>query len=277
MGATAGRRPRRSCGAASRATTRWTSSASTRSSPKRSRCRRCARSTSKWFRVEVNGIENVPDTGPALLVANHAGGLWPLDAAMTAVAVRLEHPDGRLPAPARRRSAVRHARRRHAGTPLRRHARLSRGHRPVAARRRTRRRVAGRLQGHRQEVPRPLRVAALRTGRVRAQRDHRCARRSCRCRSSARRRSIRCWPTRRRSPALLGLPYFPITPTFPWLGPLGLVPLPSKWYLEFGEPIDTTGLDAADPVAVFETTDHVRETIQATLDRLLAQRRSIWR
>src|SRR6185436_7292462 len=38
---------------------------------------------------------------------------------------------------------------------------------------------------------------------------------------------------------LLGLPYFPITPTFPLLGPLGLVPLPSKWLIAFGEPIET--------------------------------------
>ena len=39
---------------------------------------------------------------------------------------------------------------------------------------------------------------------------------------------------------VLGLPYLPITPTFPWLGPLGLVPLPSKWIIEFGEPVDTS-------------------------------------
>ena len=41
---------------------------------------------------------------------------------------------------------------------------------------------------------------------------------------------------------LLGLPYLPITPLFPWLGPLGLVPLPSKWLMEFGEPIRTDEL-----------------------------------
>ena len=35
-----------------------------------------------------------------------------------------------------------------------------------------------------------------------------------------------------------GLPYFPLTPTFPWLGPLGVVPLPTKWSIDFGEPID---------------------------------------
>ena len=79
---------------------------------------------------------------------------------------------------------------------------------------------------------------------------------------------------------LLNLPYFPITPTFPWLGPLGMVPLPSKWYLEFGEPLPTAQYapDAAeDPMLVFELTDRVRETIQSTLYRLLIQRRSVWR
>src|SRR5690606_16852811 len=76
---------------------------------------------------------------------------------------------------------------------------------------------------------------------------------------------------------LVGLPYLPITPTFPWLGPLGLVPLPSKWLIEFGEPIrtDDRGPAAADdPAVVFELTDRVRETIQHTLFELLRQRRS---
>jgi 1-acyl-sn-glycerol-3-phosphate acyltransferase len=79
---------------------------------------------------------------------------------------------------------------------------------------------------------------------------------------------------------MLGLPYFPLTPTFPWLGPLGLVPLPSKWYIEFGPPVPTDRLVAelaGDPKAVFAVTDQVRDRIQATLDRLLAQRGSIWR
>ena len=53
---------------------------------------------------------------------------------------------------------------------------------------------------------------------------------------------------------LLGLPYVPITPTFPLLGPLGLVPLPSKWIIEFGEPIPTDHYPegaADDPMLVF--------------------------
>ena len=79
---------------------------------------------------------------------------------------------------------------------------------------------------------------------------------------------------------LLNLPYFPLTPTFPWLGPLGLVPLPSKWYIEIGEPISTEGYGhegVDDPMLVFELTDRVRETIQGTLYRLLMQRKSVWR
>ena len=62
-------------------------------------------------------------------------------------------------------------------------------------------------------------------------------------------------------------------------GPLGLVPLPSKWLIEFGEPIPTADLGSAaadDPMLVFNLTDQVRETIQQTLYRLLMQRRSVF-
>ena len=79
---------------------------------------------------------------------------------------------------------------------------------------------------------------------------------------------------------LLGVPYIPITPTFPLLGPLGLVPLPSKWLLEFGEPIRTDEYDegaADDPMHVFNVTDQVRETIQQTLYTLLMERESVFR
>jgi 1-acyl-sn-glycerol-3-phosphate acyltransferase len=78
---------------------------------------------------------------------------------------------------------------------------------------------------------------------------------------------------------LFGFPYFPITPFFPWLGPLGLIPLPSKWLVEFGEPILTDDVpdDAwQDPVTVFEMTDRVREEIQQTLYRNLMARRSVF-
>ncbi len=78
---------------------------------------------------------------------------------------------------------------------------------------------------------------------------------------------------------IFGLPYAPITPTFPLLGPLGLIPLPSKWIIEFGEPIptDTYGAEAADdPMLVFDLTDQVRETIQQSLHAVLMTRRSVF-
>lgn len=76
---------------------------------------------------------------------------------------------------------------------------------------------------------------------------------------------------------LFGLPYFPITPFFPWLGPLGAVPLPSKWVIEFGEPIPTDDhpSDAwQDTSVVYELTDRVRDTIQQMLYRGLMRRTS---
>jgi 1-acyl-sn-glycerol-3-phosphate acyltransferase len=88
------------------------------------------------------------------------------------------------------------------------------------------------------------------------------------------------YPLIAKAPALaraLGVPYFPITPLFPWFGPLGLIPLPSKWIIQFGEAITTDELvpgAADDPMTVFNITDQVRETIQQTLYALLMQRRS---
>ena len=78
---------------------------------------------------------------------------------------------------------------------------------------------------------------------------------------------------------LTGLIYFPITPTFPWLGPLGLLPLPTKWSIDFGEPIDLRehGPEGAeDPILVNRIAESVRETIQKMVDGRLARRRSVW-
>ncbi len=78
---------------------------------------------------------------------------------------------------------------------------------------------------------------------------------------------------------LLGFPYFPITPTFPWLGALGAIPLPSKWIIEYGEPIETSHIDpeaANDPMFVFNLTDQVRDAIQQTLYKNLMHRRSVF-
>jgi 1-acyl-sn-glycerol-3-phosphate acyltransferase len=77
----------------------------------------------------------------------------------------------------------------------------------------------------------------------------------------------------------IGLPYFPITPMFPFMGTLGFVPLPTKWSIDFADPIpmDQYGAEAADdPILVHRLAEHVRATIQKMIDGRLARRRSVW-
>ena len=74
---------------------------------------------------------------------------------------------------------------------------------------------------------------------------------------------------------LVGAPFFPVTPTFPWLGPLGAIPLPSRWRIEFCEPIETAHLGpeaAADRSTVLELTERVRDTVQQALYTNLVRR-----
>jgi 1-acyl-sn-glycerol-3-phosphate acyltransferase len=77
----------------------------------------------------------------------------------------------------------------------------------------------------------------------------------------------------------LGLPFVPITPTFPWLGPLGALPLPAQWVLQFGEPIAYAdlGRDAArDALLVSRLTEELRARIQSLVDAGLRARESVW-
>ena len=78
---------------------------------------------------------------------------------------------------------------------------------------------------------------------------------------------------------LFGLPTLPITPTFPWLGLGGLLPLPSKWFIAFGKPLEVKrhGPDAAgDARLVLELSEQVREWIQSTVYQLLPRRQTIF-
>ncbi|TQF68599.1 acyltransferase family protein [Rhodococcus spelaei] len=230
-----------------------------------------------WFRVEVRGIENVPAEGGALVVANHAG-VVPIDGLMTSVAMFDKHPAHR---------------------PLRMLAADLAFEMPVVG---NIARKAGHTLACNPDAERLLRggeVAAVFpegfkgigkpfSERYKLQRFGRGG-----FVSAALRTGVPIVPCSivgseeiypkigdlKSLARLLGMPYFPVTPLFPHFGPLGLIPLPSKWYIEFGEPIVTDSYDAAsaeDPMVLFELTDHVRETIQQTLYRLLAQRRNVF-
>jgi len=76
---------------------------------------------------------------------------------------------------------------------------------------------------------------------------------------------------------LLGMPAFPITATFPWLGPLGLLPLPVKYRILFGEPLQFEG-DATDEDSVIEEkVDQVKAAIRELLDQGRRDRRGVFR
>jgi 1-acyl-sn-glycerol-3-phosphate acyltransferase len=229
-----------------------------------------------WFRIETYGVKNLPEDGPALIVANHSGTVG-IDAVMLAVAVHDEHPDNRflrlLGADFVFRMPGLSEVARKSGSTLACNPdaeRLLRSGELVGVFPEGFKGV-GKPFGDRYKLQRFGRggfvSAALRTGTqiipasiVGAEETYPLI------------GNIR--PLAR----LLGTPYFPVTPLFPWLGPLGMVPLPSKWLIEFGEPIKTEGRadEADDPMAVFNLADQVRETIQQTLYRLLERRPDPW-
>jgi 1-acyl-sn-glycerol-3-phosphate acyltransferase len=229
----------------------------------------------KWFRTEAIGLHNVPDVGGALVVANHSGTL-PLDALMTAVALHDDHP-GR-----------RHLRMLGADLmfkfpgvgPLARKQGATLACNPDAERLMSTGELVGVWPEGFKGIGKPFkdRYKLQRFGRggfVTAALRTRVPIIPCSIVGAE-----EIYPKIgdiKPLARLLGAPYFPVTPTFPLLGPLGLVPLPSKWLIEFGEPIRTDTIsasDADDPMTVFNLTDQVRETIQHTLYRLLSQRRN---
>ncbi|MCG3173854.1 MAG: hypothetical protein GMKNLPBB_02061 [Myxococcota bacterium] len=76
----------------------------------------------------------------------------------------------------------------------------------------------------------------------------------------------------------LGLPFVPVTFTFPWLGPLGLMPFPAKWRIAFGDPAPLkqySPADAEDPVLVQRLSMDIRGRVQELLNGLLQSRRSV--
>jgi 1-acyl-sn-glycerol-3-phosphate acyltransferase len=230
-----------------------------------------------WFRVEVRGIENIPSAGGALVVSNHSGTIA-LDSLMAQVAVHDQHP------------ARRHLRMLGADlvfrTPIIGEVARKSGSTLAANPDAERLLASGELAGVWPEgfkgVGKPFSeryklqrfgrggfvAAALRTGAPIVP-----------CSIVGAEEIYPIIGNLKTVARLIGAPYIPVTPTFPLLGLLGLIPLPSKWIIEFGAPVETVGLGpqaADDPMVVFDLTDQVRETIQQTLYALLMQRRSVF-
>jgi 1-acyl-sn-glycerol-3-phosphate acyltransferase len=229
----------------------------------------------RWWRVKTTGVGHVPGHGPAMLVANHAGVL-PWDATMMSVAILKEHPIPRYPRFmvldwAFRLPYVSAFMRRVGGvvaSPFNAMRLLEQGHlvmvfpegskgagKPFSERYRLQRFGRGGFVEIALRASAPIIPVAV-VG------------------------SEEIYPKvadSRLLARLIGAPYFPITPLFPALGPLGAVPLPSRWRIEFGQPIDLSAYgpeDADNRAVVFELSERVRDTIQDKLFASLIKRGS---
>ncbi|HEY2705580.1 MAG TPA: lysophospholipid acyltransferase family protein [Candidatus Dormibacteraeota bacterium] len=232
-----------------------------------------------YWRVQVRGLENVPVEGAALLVSNHAGVL-PYDGVMIRTAIFED-----LPGQRHARALILNA---FFGV-------------PVASwfLRRT-----GNTLAHPDDAERLLRAGELvlvfpegakGTGklyreRYRLRRFGRGGFVQTALRTGSPIVPVSVVGSEELHPMLanldvaaraLGLPYFPLTPSFPWLGLLGLIPLPSSWIIEFHPPLDPAaeglGAGAADDMAtVMQLTDRVRETIQQGVYMNLTRRGSVF-
>lgn len=231
----------------------------------------------RYFRVETEGIDSIPDNGRCLLVANHSGTL-PLDGPMLRTCVRLEHPAERdlrwlaedfvyyLPfvgAFMSRIGAVR-ACQENAERLLKKDSLVAVFPEGVKG--------IGKLYRDRYKLQRFGRGGFIRL----------CLRTQTPLVPCAVIGAEEASPMLYRDEFIskaVGLPYLPITPTFPWLGPVGLVPAPTKWRIIFGERIsfdDYAPDSAEDQVLVGRLSERVRTVIQQLIDRAVGERQSVW-
>jgi 1-acyl-sn-glycerol-3-phosphate acyltransferase len=227
----------------------------------------------QWFRVQIRGLEHVPGCGPALVVANHSGTL-PMDAVMLQAGLHDHHPAHRnlrlLGADLVYEIPLLATLARKGG-----HTKASPANADALLR-------AGELVGVFPEgfkgIGKPFaeRYQLQRFGRggfaataIRAQVP------LVPCAIVGAEEIYPMIGNAKPIADLLRLPYFPITPTFPWLGPIGAVPLPSRWIIEFCPPVPAGGYapgSEADPAVVADLSGRVRGTIQRKLDDLLEDR-----
>jgi 1-acyl-sn-glycerol-3-phosphate acyltransferase len=226
---------------------------------------------SRYFRVRLKGLENVPAKGAALLVANHSGGL-PYDGAMLIHACHSLHPAHRPLRPLVATFAIR-----------------SSWMRPVVARiggvRASMQNALGLCErGHLVGVfPEGLRGAGKpyhkryrltnfgRGGFVRLARTARVPIIPVAIVGAEEAHPVVAKLTRLAKP--FGLPYIPISPTFPLLGPLGLLPVPARWSIQIGEVISPVSQADRDPL---EVAEQVRSVVDRMIADLLLERRSIF-
>lgn len=231
----------------------------------------------KYWRVDTTGLENIPDEGRTLIVSNHSGVL-PFDGAMMATAIWKFHPArryarfliedwfGQLPFATEFMNAVGQVRACQENA-----ERLLRQEHLVGV-------FPEGIKGMAKGFKNRYNVARFGRGGV--------IRLAIRTRTPV----VPCavvgaeeiyivlgyanWLGK-----IVGLPLLPITPTFPWLGPLGVIPMPTKWYIQFGEIISYDEYDESalkDNVIINRLNRQLRNIIQEMVDSALKKRRSLF-
>jgi len=231
----------------------------------------------KYWRVEFNGVENIPVEGRALLVSNHSGVL-PLDGSMISYGVREHHAAHRLVRALvanwfptlpffsmilnKSGQVLAHP---DNGKRLLAEDELvlvfPEGYKGVSKLFRDRYKLARFGRGGFVRMAMQAKAPIIPVSVVGAEETYPML---YNAKSFAR---------------MIGFPFFPITPTWPLLGPLGFVPMPSKWTIDIGEPIDTSQYDsdlAANPAFVSELTDLVRNKVQEQINQRLENRSSVF-
>ncbi len=231
----------------------------------------------RYFRVEATGVASVPSQGRCLLVANHSGTV-PLDGVMIKTALRREH------------EAARHVR--WLTEDFIYHFPYLGGAMNRLGAVRACQENAERLLAQDELVavfPEGVKgIGKLFAQRYRLQRFGRGGFIKLALRTNTPIVPLAVVGAEETNPLLfriehlaklVGLPYVPVTPTFPLLGPAGLLPAPTKWRMRFGEPLDLSsyGPDAADDdLLVGKLAERVRATIQGMLDHEIGTRKSVF-
>jgi 1-acyl-sn-glycerol-3-phosphate acyltransferase len=231
----------------------------------------------RYWRVTMTGLENIPDEGRTLLVSNHSGQL-PFDGAMIGTGILQNHPAARMmralyanwfptlpfvsdiltktgQVMANDENAERLLRQDHLV------AVFPEGYKGVGKLYKDRYHLARFGRGGFVRIALKTRAPMIPVAVVGAEETY-----------------ISLYKSQTLA-KLVGFPYFPISPTFPWLGPLGLIPLPTKWYIDIGEPIHTDRYPEGSEnnlMLISQLTDQVRDTVQKMINDRLRMRKSIF-
>jgi 1-acyl-sn-glycerol-3-phosphate acyltransferase len=231
----------------------------------------------KYWRVHTAGLENIPADGPALIVGNHSGAI-PLDAAMLMTAVDLEHPGKRLlrflydPFVARMPLMGDFYNRMGAVVASYDNARtlLQRGE------------LVGifpeGVEGVAKGVNRRYRLEHFRTGFMRLSLELKVPIIPVAVVGAEETYPVIGKWTNDTIAKLLNVPYVPVTPFFPLLGMAGVLPLPTRWCVQFGAPQHPYAQigKSLSRRKIVAATDSFRRDVQGMVHQLLAHRDSFF-